>query len=98
MDRIMTPDQLAAALLGPGAVPRNRKAKANVIRKQCADGTIVHAEKEGTRWYINVTREFPGLFPPEDPPQPRQAAAITADTTLSELLAALGQLAGKATA
>lgn len=98
MDRIMTPDQLAAALLGPDSEPRRRKAKANVIRKQCTDGTIVHAEKEGTRWYINVSREFPALFPPEQPPQPQQASAIGADTTLAELLAALGALAGMSTA
>ena len=97
MDRIMTPDQLAAALLGPDAEPGHRRNKANVIRKQCTDGTIAHAEKEGTRWYINVTREFPALFPPEEPPQPRQASAIGADTTLAELLDLL-ELAARATA
>lgn len=92
MDRIMSPEQVAEAFYGEAT-----DAAKVTIRRQCADGTIRHAEKDGSRWYINATREWPKLFPPESP-QPEQArrepVVITGDTTLRELVEVLGALAG----
>jgi len=87
MDKIVTPDEAAALLYGEKA----SKAKANVIRRQCVDGIIKNAEKNGRSWFINASREWPKLFPAEQPaaPAPEPQRRITVDTTVGELLAML---------
>ena len=56
--------------------------------KMCREKTIKNAEKVGNReWHINCTKEWPLLFPPEEPPMQVDAA-----TALGELLIAVGKL------
>lgn len=91
MDRIMTPNEAARLLHGEKAT----KAQADSIRRQCADGTIRNCEKQGVRWHINATREWPHLAGGCEPPkaeEPRRAV-ITADMTVEEMLGAIAALA-----
>lgn len=94
MDLIVKPSEAAELLHGKGC----SKAKANVIRRQCADGVIRNAEKVGSVWYINATREWPQLFSEVDPASAIKESAepkptITADTTIGELFQLLAKVA-----
>lgn len=96
MDQILTIRECALALYGSDS-----KAKRNTLARMCADGTIANAEKCGSHWYINATREWPGLFGEVDPGEPERGTAavptalsgVTSETTVGELFAMLAQVA-----
>lgn len=62
MDRIMSIEEAATALYGEAT-----KTNCSVLARQCREGVISNCEKDGAKWYINATREWPGLFGEVDP-------------------------------
>lgn len=79
MDRIMD-IPTAAGVLGKSPI---------VLRRQCAAGEIRHCEKEGSKWYINASREWPRLFPAD----PMPARPSPDNETLEQIAAAHAKLA-----
>ena len=51
MDLIATPDELQAVV----------GIDAQTIRRHAREGKLKHVERIGGRWFINATREWPGL-------------------------------------
>lgn len=94
MDRIVSIPELAEALYG-----ESTKSRCVSLARQCRDG-VIEAEKIGERWYVNATRQFPGLFDGRDPrsvvapeDEPRAASTLSSATTeelVAELLARVG--------
>lgn len=80
MDTIMSAKEFARWHFG---CDEPTSTQMNSITQQCRDGTIRHAEKVGRTWYVNCTRSFPRLFPPEE----RREAA-----SLDDMLIGLGKL------
>ena len=82
MDRIVSIPELAEALYG-----ESTKSRCVSLARQCRDG-VIEAEKIGERWYVNATRQFPGLF---DGIDPRSAlSSATTEELVAELLARVG--------
>lgn len=96
MDRIMSIEEAATALYGQAT-----KTNCTVLARQCREGVITHCEKDGAKWYINATREWPGLFGEVDPKGDPDGACggrrtlpgITSETTIGELFALLAEVA-----
>lgn len=70
------------------------KSQTNVVRRKCQDGTIKHAEKMGSKWFIDCTAEWPKVFPDPDEAEPRvvyveRPPVITADMKVGDALAVL---------
>lgn len=82
MDMILNIDEAAKALYG-----ESTRSNRLTLNRQCRDGIIHNCEKVGSRWYINATREWPGLFPQASKKEPERTPVpvICADTTLREL-------------
>lgn len=59
MDLIATAEEAARFLY---ATDQPTKSQSNMVRRKCQDGTYRHAAKDGRRWLINLSREFPELF------------------------------------
>lgn len=59
MDVIATTRQ-AAQMLYQTAEPT--KSQLNAVGEKCLNGTYKHAQRDGRRWLINMSREFPALF------------------------------------
>lgn len=62
MDKVMSAREFAAWHFG---CDEPSQTQVNSIMQQCRDGTITHADKVGRTWYVNCTKSFPKLFPPE---------------------------------
>lgn len=90
MDKIMSVPRAAEALYGEAT-----DAAMVSLRRQCQNGTIRHAEKEGSRWYINMSREFPALFPPDDAPAPAQPVDSESARELADLFGRLSDVFGR---
>jgi len=96
MDRIMSIEEAATELYGQAT-----KSNCSVLARQCREGVIAHCEKDGAKWYINATREWPGLFGEVDPKGDPDGAdggrrtlpGITSETTIGELFALLAEVA-----
>lgn len=96
MDRIMSIEEAATALYGEAT-----KTNCSVLARQCREGVISNCEKDGAKWYINATREWPGLFGEVDPDADpggqcggqRTLPGITSETTIGELFAMLAEVA-----
>lgn len=56
MDVIVTTAQAAALL----------RQHPRTIARKCAAGEYRHATRDGRRWLLNLTREFPELFGKQD--------------------------------
>lgn len=80
MDVVMSARQLAGWKHG---TEYPTATQVNSVTQKIRDGVICHAEKVLGCWYVNCTREWPELFPPE-----RDAADMSA---MGDLLIALGK-------
>ncbi len=59
MDLIATVREAAKALYQTDSPT---KSQVNMVCRKCQNGTYRHAAKDGDRWLINLSREFPELF------------------------------------
>lgn len=104
MDLYLTPAEVADRVFHEPT-----KSKAQVIARQCREGSFEHAQRVGCRWLINATKQWPNLdlradpqdaapdaVAPERPDSPLSSA--TTEELVGELFARIGFVPGAQTA
>lgn len=91
MDVVMSAFDLAGWQHG---TKHPQKAWVMTVNRQCTSGDIKHAQKIGNKWFVNCSKEWPMLFPPEEREDPINAFA----ELLEEMADALKKKTAAATA
>jgi hypothetical protein len=80
LPELITPDILARLT----SAPKHYKSRANVIRRQCADGTIP-AQRIGSKWYMSRDVVLAGVLSERGKWEPKREPEIDVDTLATGL-------------